>query len=112
VWLERTMMLPDFLFETTEGDVRVAGHRIRLIDVARCYNEGFSPEGILDCYPTLSLAVIHKCIAFCLENEPLVDRLLAEDARVLDALLARPTTTPDLAELRRRMKAIQQAKAS
>ena len=63
------------------GRACIAGHRIRLIDIARCYNEGFSPEGIFDCYPTLSLALIHKCIAFCLENEPMVDRLLAEDAK-------------------------------
>ena len=106
------MTLPDFLCETSDGDVRVAGHRIRLIDIARCYNEGFSPEGIFDCYPTLSLALIHKCIAFCLENEPLVDKLLAEDAKALERMLVQSRTTPDLAELRKRMKALQQAKAS
>ena len=106
------MNLPDFLTETSEGDIRIAGHRIRLIDVAACYNEGFSPEGILDCYPTLSLPLIHKSIAFCLENEQLVHRLLAENAEALERLNALPKSTPSVTELRKRMNAIGQAKAS
>ena|SRR5205085_1950368 len=106
------MNLPDFLTQTLDGDIRIAGHRIRLVDIAGCYNEGFSPEAIFDCYPTLSLALIHRCIAFCLENEPLVNRLLAEDAEALKQLERSPRTTPSLAELRKRMKTIQQAKAS
>ncbi|HZK82457.1 MAG TPA: DUF433 domain-containing protein, partial [Humisphaera sp.] len=63
------MLLPEFLFRDPDGEIRFAGHRIRLIDVAARYDEGHSPEGIvLDHYPTLSLPLVHRAIAFYLEN--------------------------------------------
>ena len=70
--------LPEFLSTDSYGYVQVAGHRIGLRSLARCYNNGYSPEMMAGEYPTLSLATIHKVIAFYLENRDEVDRYMAE----------------------------------
>jgi hypothetical protein len=57
------MELPDFLEADLDGEIRVRGHRIRLIDVAARFEEGHSAEAIvLDHYPTLSLPLVYKAI--------------------------------------------------
>jgi uncharacterized protein (DUF433 family) len=74
------MKLPEFLEIDPDGDVRIIGHRIRLIDVAARYDEGYSPESIiLDWYPILSLALVHKTVGFYLENEPAVQETLSRN---------------------------------
>src|SRR5262245_32604764 len=62
------MTLPDFLSQDADGYIHVTGHRIGLQDVVYYYNEGHSPETLLEAFPTLSLALIHKIIAFYLEH--------------------------------------------
>src|SRR5437868_28207 len=96
--------LPDFLDIDADGEIRFKGHRIRLIEVAARYNEGHSPEAIvLDYYPTLSLAAVHKAIAFYLEHEADVRAMIDRNAQEIERQAALPRTTPTLAELRRRM---------
>jgi hypothetical protein len=60
------MNLPSFLEQDSDGFVHVAGHRIGLQHLVHYYNEGFSPETLACEYPSLSLAEIHKVIAFYL----------------------------------------------
>jgi uncharacterized protein (DUF433 family) len=104
------MQLPDFLEQDSDGEILLKGHRIRLIDVSARYEEGHSPETIvLDHYPTLNLAIVHKTIAFYLEHEEEVKALLAENAREMERLASQPRTTPTLTELRRRMEKIRRA---
>ena len=67
------MDLPDFLTKDNDGNVCLKGHRIGLQDVVRFYNEGYSPEMLIGQFPTLSLPVVHKLIAFYLENLGEVD---------------------------------------
>lgn len=99
------MELPNFLTLDADNEVRVRGHRIRLIDVAARYSEGHSPETILlDHYPTLDLPIIHKIIAFYLENRSEVDTLIMENAAAMVELEAKaPRTVPSVEELRKRM---------
>ena len=100
------MVLPDFLHNDADGEVRLTGHRIRLIDVAARYDEGHSPETILlDHYPTLNLALIHKTVAFYLETEAEVRRMIEANAAAVQQLAGAPRRpTPTLDELRRRMQ--------
>jgi uncharacterized protein (DUF433 family) len=102
---EIAMKLPDFLESDADSEVRIVGHRIRLIDVAARYAEGHSPETILlDHYPTLSLSLIHKAIGFYLENQPEVDEMIATNAAAMVELEAKtPRNGPTLDELQRRM---------
>jgi uncharacterized protein (DUF433 family) len=100
------MELPDFLETDPDGEIRLKGHRIRVIDVAARYEEGFSAETIaFDYYPTLELGLVYTTIGFYLDNEVEVRSLLEENRAAMARLAARPQTTPTLAELRRRMAA-------
>jgi uncharacterized protein (DUF433 family) len=106
------MKLPDFLELDSSRQVRLTGHRIRLIEVAARYREGHSVESIiLDHYPTLNLALVHKVVAFYLENEAEVDSLIAHNEAEMKRLQRQPRTTPSLRELRKRMKRLHGAKA-
>ena len=107
------MDLPDFLYRDEDNEVRLRGHRLRLIDVAARYDEGYSPEAIaLDVYPTLDLPLAYKVVAFYLEHEPEVKALMAESAAEMARQAAQPQTTPTLSELRRRMRALRRPAAS
>src|SRR5277367_2708091 len=71
------MILPDFLTQSPDGEICLTGHRIGLFHVIHYYNEGFGPEMLACQYPTVPLALIHKVIAWYLENQTDADRYLA-----------------------------------
>lgn len=97
------MNLPDFLAENPDGFVHFAGHRIGLIHVVDCYNEGYSPEMLCGQFPTLPLALIHKSIAFYLENRGEIDAYVASERKAITDQAQAPRQGPDLVELRRRV---------
>ncbi len=106
------MNLPDFLAQDKYAYIHLAGHRIGLIHVVELYKEGYSPELLLDHFPTLSLALIHKVIAFYLENQGEVDAYIAQCRAEIDRQAAAPQPGPDRAELRRRMEARRRAESA
>ena len=67
------MQLPDFLRLASNGTIELTGHRIELWHVVYFYNQGFSPEMIVNQFPSLPLATVYKAIAFYLENQTDVD---------------------------------------
>ena len=101
-------MRPDFLTEWPYGEIVLTGHRIGLHHVVNYYNEGYSPEMLVGQFPILSLAHVHKVIAFYLENRAEVDAYVA---RVRAELTQQAATGKhvDLAELRERMARLRQA---
>src|SRR5213083_1122759 len=103
------MTLPEYFTQDADGHIHVTGHRIGLQDLVYYYKEGYSPEALLDVFPTLSLALIHKAIAFYLEHQADVDNYVAacEAERVRQRAAA--PRGPDTAELRRRLAAKQAA---
>ncbi len=104
------MELPDFLHCDGDGEIRLKGHRIRLIDVAARYEEGHSAETILlDYYPTLKLSIVHKVIGFYLENQSEVKALIEHNTAEMQRLAAQPQTTPTYEQLRKRMDALGRA---
>jgi len=105
------MQLPDFLTADDGGYIQARGHRIGLNQVVRLYQDGYSPEMISEYYPTLPLALIHKIIAFYLENTAEVDAYVAEHDREMERQMSQPQTTPTLAELRKRLDAKRRADA-
>src|ERR1051326_9502119 len=98
------MSLPDFLTQDPDGYVHVTRHRVGLNDVAYFYNQGYSPEMLQEAFPTLSLAVIHKLVAYYLENQADVDAAMARSDAEMERQRATAARGPDLAELRRRLK--------
>ena len=100
------MTLPDFLTEHEYGDIRLTGHRIGLFHVVKYYNEGYSPEMLVEQFPTLELALIHKVIAFYLENRVEVDAYVADYDAELEEQRATAPKGPSLAELRQRLESL------
>jgi len=99
------MNLSDFLAQYKYGYIHLAGHRIGLRHIVDLYNEGYSPEMLLDHFPTLTLALIHKAIAFYLDNQAEIDAYIERCRQEIQRLEAEPRKGPDHAELRRRMEA-------
>jgi uncharacterized protein (DUF433 family) len=99
------MDLPEFLARDRHGYIHFAGHRIGLRHVVELYKDGYTPEMLHDHFPTLPLALIHKGIAFYLENQPEFDAYAQQSREALDRLAAAPQPGPDAAELQRRMAA-------
>jgi uncharacterized protein (DUF433 family) len=106
-----SMTLPEYLSQDADGDIHVTGHRVGLHDVVFYYNEGYSPEALLEAFPTLSLALVHKIIAFYLENADEVNAYVAECEAEIARQRAVAARGPDLAELRRRLAAKHKAGA-
>jgi uncharacterized protein (DUF433 family) len=100
------MQLPDFLTKTQDGEVLLNGHRIGLYHLVQHYNDGESAEMLACRYPTIPLALVHKVLAFYLENQPEVDAYVASCSTTM-AELARGATKLDLSALRRRLSALQ-----
>jgi len=97
------MSLPDFLTTDADNEIRLAGQRIRLIDVAQRYQEGYSVEGIVDHYPSLNLPLVHKAIAYFLEHQAEVLALIRANQDEMDRLRTQAgPATPSLTELRAR----------
>jgi uncharacterized protein (DUF433 family) len=73
------MRLPDFLTQDSGGYTNVTGRRVGLHDVVFFYKQGYSAEMLQVAFPTVPLALIHKILAFYLENQAEVDASLAAD---------------------------------
>ena len=99
------MQLPDLFEKDDLGFITVKGSRIGLNDIVGLYNDGYSAEMIGCEFDTVSLAEIHKVIAFYLENKEAVDAYMREEEAECEKLQA--TTPPGitLVELRRRLEA-------
>jgi uncharacterized protein (DUF433 family) len=106
------MQLPDFLASDDGGFIHLVGHRIGLNHVVRGYVEGQSPEMLVEEFPTLPLALIHKVIAFYLENQSAVDQYMVEHDREVDRQMAASRPVPSVAELRRRLEKMRAAEAT
>lgn len=105
------MNLPDFLTQEPDGFIHITGHRIGLTNIVHYYNEGYSVEMLLCQFPTLNLAILHKTVAFYLENREEVDAYVAQCEAELEKLRAAARKVPSLAELRSRLEAVQKAQA-
>lgn len=96
------MKLPDFLTEVPYGDIRLTGHRISLYHIVYYYrDEGYSAERLHEEFPTLSLPLIQRVIAFYHENRVEVDQYMKKCEAEIAKLEA---TLPkiDWEELKRR----------
>lgn len=106
------MTLPDFLRADEYGEIFLAGHRVTLHHLIKDYQDGDSAEALAAAYPTLSLALIHKVIAFYLENQADVERNMTETQAEIERQAAAPQRGPSLAELQRRLGAKRQSESA
>lgn len=59
-----------------DGVIRVGGTRVRLDTVVFAYNEGATPEEIVEQYPSLKLADVHVVIGYYLQHRAEVETYL------------------------------------
>ena len=98
------MTLPDYLETDDGGFIHMTGHRIGLHNLVRMYADGSSPEMIAAHYPSLPLALIHRVIAFYLENQADVDAYVAAHGQEIDRQIAAGQKAPSIVELRQRLE--------
>ena len=59
---------------------RIAGHRIRVQDVAIWYEKlGMSPDEIVYNYPTITLADVHAALAYYWDHRDEIERAIKEE---------------------------------
>lgn len=63
------------------GVIRVAGTRVPLATVVTAYQQGATPEQIVDDFDTLHLADVYSVIAYYLRHQPDVEAYLDEQRR-------------------------------
>jgi uncharacterized protein (DUF433 family) len=91
--------LPPELHWHSDGEIRLAGHRIGLYHVVYYFNQGFTPEMLHRQFPTLELPLIYKVIAFYLDHRGEVDEYVAQYQAELDQLRAAGWHAPSVTEL-------------
>ena len=99
------MTLPVFLTRDELGYVHVTGHRVGLADIVGFYRQGDSAEMLHVRFPSVRLSLLHKIIAFYLENQPAVDAYAAQEAEEMIRQRVGNPSNPSLAELRQRLEA-------
>jgi uncharacterized protein (DUF433 family) len=105
--------LPDILRRDDDGVIRFERSRVRLVDVAKRYEEGHSPEAIVsEYYPTLTLAQVYRAIALLLENEADLRELLAQNSAATEQAQRAAKPAPSPAALRQRLSALRRPEAS
>ncbi len=84
------------------GKPRIAGHRIRVQDVAVLHERrGLTPDEIIQTYPNLTLSDVHAALAYYFDHREQVEKDLAADAQLAEEvrqatpsrLMARPRRT-------------------
>ena len=94
-------MAKDYIDERN-GGYYVSGTRVSLDSIVQCFNEGLSPEAILEEFDTLALAQIYGAIAYYLENRPSVDAYRMRQQKRFEA--TRRNAPPLPSELRDRLE--------
>jgi uncharacterized protein (DUF433 family) len=67
--------------EERHGGLYLEGARISLDTIAIRFQQGQSPESIVESFPTLRLSQVYGAIAYHLENEAAVNEYIAEGER-------------------------------
>lgn len=67
---------PPPLRVTPEGDVRIGSTRILLDLVVRAFDDGATPEAVVQRFPALDLAEVYAVVAYCLRHRAEVDDYL------------------------------------
>lgn len=98
------------LREDASGAVRIGGSRVLLELVVRAFQDGATPEAIVQRYPTLALPDVYAVIAYYLRHrEEIEDYLARREKRAAQVQKRIETEQGDLNEIRARLLARRQA---
>ena len=89
--------------EERDGGLYLAGTRVSLDSVVISFQEGDSPEEIVQSFSTLRLSQVYGAIAYYLKNEETINEYIAEGERELQRSL--PPLSEQAPELFARLEA-------
>jgi uncharacterized protein (DUF433 family) len=72
--------------EVCGGRACIDGTRIRVLDIACLQREGYTPEKMLEVYPSLNLAQLHAALSYYYENLQEIESALQEDREVAEKI--------------------------
>lgn len=107
-----TLNLPEFLIRDDLGEIFLQGHRICLHHVLSTYAQGDSPEAIVERYPTLPLPLVHKVIAFALDNQMVVEQYLLDIRKTISEQSDKVSTGPGVSVLKKRLQSLSPAQSA
>ncbi len=96
--------------EERNGGLYVEGTRVSLDSVVIRFQEGASPERIIQSFPTLKLSQVYGAVAYYLENQQMVNEYIAEVQRELERTV--PPLSQSNPELFARLEAAREKMAS
>jgi uncharacterized protein (DUF433 family) len=70
------------------GRPRVAGTRIRVMDIVIWTEQGLSPDEIVSGYPHLKLADVYAALAYYFDHREEIDRDMREDDKFVAQMMA------------------------
>jgi uncharacterized protein (DUF433 family) len=94
------------------GAFRIGNTRVLLELVVRAFQDGATPEAIVQRYPTVSLAEVYGVVAYYLRDQAAVEAYLAEREQL--AMEVEHRVAPmagDLTAIRARLQAMRQTSA-
>ena len=92
------------LREDKTGAIRVGKSRVLLEMVVHAFQDGASPETIINNYSTLSLSEVYSTIAYYLKNKDLVEEYLQQREELAGYVKQRlQSVRPDLSHIRSRI---------
>lgn len=105
ITIPATMDVP--LWKHENGTIRVSGSRVLLELVIHAFNQGETPEGIIDSYPTLNLANVYAVIAYYLKHQAEVDAYVQQQDEAVERTLQdlEAHASPETLALRARLRA-------
>lgn len=99
------------LREDADGALRIGDSRVLLELVIRAFQDGATPEAIVQRYSTLALADVYAVIAYFLRHRSEVEAYLARREQKAEELRGRiESRQGDLGEIRTRLVAQRQAR--
>ena len=98
--------IPVPLREEADGSMRVGDSRVLLELVIHAFEDGQTPESIIEAYTTLSLPDVYAVIAYYLSNRETVENYLARRDREAVEIRAKiEASQRDLGDVRQRVAA-------
>ena len=94
------------LQEDSTGALRIGESRVLLELVIHAFQDGVTPEAIVQSYPTTTLGDVYAVIAYYLRNQGEIEAYLAQrEQRAVEVRQRIDARQGDLGELRRRLLA-------
>ena len=93
---------------TLEGDVRLGATRVLLDVVVHAFDDGATPEAVVQRFPSLDLADVYAVLAYCLRHRKEVDDyLLRREQRAEEVRQRIEARQGDMSGIRTRLLARQ-----